>query len=96
MRPRVRIWPLVGKVTFVGFDSSEELVQAMTKGEIHGLVLQDPLNMGYLGVKKMVAHLDGREIEERIDTGSTVATPDNMNDPKIKDLLTPDLKKWLE
>jgi ribose transport system substrate-binding protein len=86
---------LAGKVKYVGFDSSERLVQALQKGQIHGLVLQDPINMGYLGVKTMVRHLSGEDVEKRIDTGSEVATPENMNDPKIKNLLEPDFKKWL-
>ncbi len=86
---------LAGKVNYVGFDSSERLVQAMRKGYIHGLVLQDPINMGYLGVKIVVAHLRGEQVDKRIDTGSSVATPENMNDPKIKNLLEPDFKKWL-
>jgi ribose transport system substrate-binding protein len=86
---------LAGKVKFVGFDSSERLVKGLQDREIDGLVLQDPINMGYLGVKTMVAHLQGQKVEKRIDTGSDVATPDNMNDPKIKNLLEPDIKKWL-
>jgi ribose transport system substrate-binding protein len=86
---------LAGKVKYVGFDSSERLVQALQKGQIHGLVLQDPINMGYLGVKTMVRHLSGEKVEERIDTGSEVATPENMNEPEIKNLLEPDFKKWL-
>jgi ribose transport system substrate-binding protein len=86
---------LAGKVKYVGFDSSERLVQGLAKGEIHGLVLQDPINMGYLGVKTMMRHLQGEKVQERIDTGSVVATPENMNDPKIKELLEPDYKKWL-
>ena len=86
---------LAGKVKYVGFDSSDRLVQGLRKGQIHGLVLQDPINMGYLGVKTVVAHLQGRKVEKRIDTGSSVATPDNMDDPKMKNLLEPDFKKWL-
>jgi ribose transport system substrate-binding protein len=86
---------LAGKVKYVGFDSSERLVQGLAKGEIHGLVLQDPINMGYLGVKTVVAHLRGEKVERRIDTGSVVATPENMNEPDIRNLLEPDFKKWL-
>ena len=84
-----------GKVKFVGFDSSERLVKGLRDRDIHGLVLQDPINMGYLGVKTMVAHLQGQKLEKRIDTGSDVATPDNMDDPRMKNLLEPDFKKWL-
>ncbi len=86
---------LAGKVKYVGFDSSDRLVLALRKGYIQGLVLQDPINMGYLGVKMMVAHLRGEKVEKRIDTGSAVATPENMNEPKMKNLLEPDFKKWL-
>ena len=42
---------LAGKVKFIGFDSSEKLVDALGKKELNALVLQDPMNMGYLGVK---------------------------------------------
>jgi ribose transport system substrate-binding protein len=87
---------LAGKVRYVGFDSSDRLVQALKNGEIHGLVLQDPINMGYLGVKTIVAYLRGEKVpKEPIDTGSVVATPENMNEPNIKNLLEPDYKKWL-
>lgn len=87
---------LAGKVKYVGFDSSDRLVQALKNGEIHGLVLQDPINMGYLGVKTIVAYLRGEKVsKEPIDTGSVVATPENMNEPNIKNLLEPDYKKWL-
>lgn len=87
---------LAGKVKYVGFDSSDRLVEALQKGQIQGLVLQDPINMGYLGVKIMVAHLKGEQVPKRKDTGSVVATPENMNEPDIKNLLEPDYKKWLK
>ena len=86
---------LAGKVKYVGFDSSDRLVMGLRNGSIHGLVLQDPINMGYLGVKTIVAHLQGEKVEKRIDTGSEVATSENMNDPKMKNLLEPDFRKWL-
>lgn len=87
---------LAGKVKYVGFDSSDQLVKGLVEGHIHGLVLQDPINMGYLGVKTIIAHLRGEKVEKRIDTGSEVATPENMNDPKMKNLLEPDFAKWLK
>src|SRR6185369_4781002 len=40
-----------GKVKFIGFDATDALVKGMTDGAISGLVLQDPVKMGYLGVK---------------------------------------------
>lgn len=87
---------LAGKVKFVGFDSSPKLVQALRDGHIHGLVLQDPMAMGYLGVKTMVAHLRGEPYQKIIDTGVNLATRENMDDPKIKALLEPDVSAYLE
>jgi ribose transport system substrate-binding protein len=87
---------LAGKVKFVGFDSSPKLIQALRNGQIHGLVLQDPMKMGYLGVKQMTLHLRGQEIESRIDTGVYLATQKNMDNPEIKKLLEPDFSAYLD
>lgn len=84
-----------GKIKFVGFDSSEKLIDALRKSQIHGLVVQDPLNMGYLAVKTLVSYLRGEEVATRIDTGSEVATPENMNEQRIRELLSPPIAKYL-
>ena len=82
-----------GKVKFVGFDASPNLVKGLREGGIDGLVVQDPVKMGYEAVKTMVAHLKGQPVEKRIDTGVHVATKENMETPAIKALLEPDLSK---
>lgn len=79
-----------GTVTFVGFDSSEQLVKALAAGELHGLVLQDPVNMGYTAVKTLVKHLQGEPIEGHIDTGSTLVTSENYQEPALQALLKPE------
>lgn len=86
---------LAGKVKLVGFDSSIKLIQALEKNEIQGLVLQDPMKMGYLSVKVLLDHIQGRPVEKRIDTGVTLATPENMNQPEIRDLLEPDFARYV-
>lgn len=85
-----------GKVRFIGFDASDNLVKGLRDGQIHGLVLQDPVNMGYLGVKTLVSHIRGEKVERRIDTGVRLVTPEMMDRPEIKELLQPDLSKWLK
>ena len=87
---------LAGKVKFVGFDSSPKLVQALREGHLHGLVLQNPMKMGYLGVKQMISHLKGEKIESRVDTGVYLATRENMDRPEIKALLWPDFSRYLD
>ncbi len=85
-----------GKVKFVGFDASDSLVQALRNGHVDGLVVQDPVRMGYLGVKTMVAHLKGEKVERRIDTGVRVVSKADMDSPEVKELLKPDLDRWLK
>ncbi len=81
---------LAGKVTYIGFDSSERLVEAMKGGQIQGLVLQDPVRMGYLAVKTMVEHLEGKPVESRVSTGEHVATRENMDESEIHKLIVPE------
>jgi ribose transport system substrate-binding protein len=76
-----------GEIRFVGFDASESLLQGLREGEIHGLVTQNPIKMGYLGVKTMVAHLRGEPVEKRVDTGVMLVTAENLNTPEVQELL---------
>jgi ribose transport system substrate-binding protein len=85
-----------GKVRFIGFDSSGILVKGLRDGHIDGLVLQDPIKMGYLGVKTIAAHIRGETVDKRIDTGVTLVTRENLDQPAMKDLVEPDLTKWLK
>lgn len=87
---------LAGKIKFIGFDASEKLVQALRDSHMDALVLQDPMNIGYLAVKTMARKLKGEAIDKRIDTGSTLVTRENLSTPAIAQLVAPDLKPWLE
>jgi ribose transport system substrate-binding protein len=82
-----------GKVRFVGFDASPNLVQGLRDGYIDALVVQDPVRMGYLGVKTVVGHIRGEKVDRRIDTGVRVVTKDTMDQPEVKAVLEPDLSK---
>lgn len=85
-----------GKVMFVGFDGSETFVKAMRDKQLHGIVLQNPINMGYLGVRTMVEHLQNKPVERRIDTGVQMVTPENLDTPESKALLNPPLNEYLK
>ena len=78
---------LAGKVKFVGFDCDATFLDALKKGEMDGTVLQDPVNMGYLGVKTAVAKLKGEKVQAVIDTGATLITPDNLGEEKVSALI---------
>ena len=43
--------------------------------------------MGAVSVQTMIDHINGLEVDPVIDTGVTVATPDNMDDPAVAPLL---------
>jgi ribose transport system substrate-binding protein len=81
--------PARGAVKFVGFDASPPLVSALRQGKLQGLVLQNPLRMGELGVKSLVAALENKKVETKVSTGEALATPENMDDPEIDKLLKP-------
>jgi ribose transport system substrate-binding protein len=86
---------LAGKLKFIGFDASDKLVQAVRNGEIDALVMQNPFNMGYLSVKALVTALRGAKVEARTDTGAKLVDKGNLDTPEIKELIKPDLQKWL-
>ncbi len=81
---------LTGKVKFVGFDPNERMVQALKVGDIDGIVLQDPVRMGYLAVKTLIRHLNGEMVEPRVSTGEYVATQQNMDEDQMSRLLAPE------
>jgi ribose transport system substrate-binding protein len=85
-----------GKVSFVGFDSSQTFIDALNKNELHGIVVQNPFNMGYLGVRTMVDSLLGKPVEKKIDTGVMLVTKENMETAEVKALLHPPLDQYLK
>jgi ribose transport system substrate-binding protein len=85
-----------GKVKFVGFDSGETLNAGLQAGDIQGLVVQNPMNMGYLGVKTLVAVLRGEQVPARIDTGVGFVTKENFDDPALADIVHPPLAQYLK
>jgi ribose transport system substrate-binding protein len=82
-----------GKIYLVGFDTSDVYVDSLRHKQLHGLVVQDPFRMGELGVKTLVDHLAGKSVPKRIDTGATMVTPENMDQPAIQKLLRPPVEK---
>ncbi len=86
---------LAGKVKFMGFDASPGLIDALERGEVHGLIVQDPVKMGYIGTKVAVAAFRGEDYEIEVDTGVVLVTPENRHDPAIAELLSPPLSEYL-
>jgi len=85
-----------GKISFVGFDSSQQFIDAINANQLHGIVVQNPFNMGYLGVRTMVESLMGKPVADKIDTGVMLVTKENMGSPEVQELLHPPLDRYLK
>jgi len=85
-----------GLVNIIGFDTSVQSLRDLEAGDVQGLVVQNPIKMGYLGVVTLAKHLGGAKVEKRIDTGVAMVTKENMSEPDIQELLNPPLEKYLD
>jgi len=79
----------------VGFDSGSQSVADLRHGDVQALVVQDPVKMGYLGVKTLVEHIQGKKVEKRVDTSVMLITTENMGQPDAQALLNPPFKQIL-
>ena len=80
---------LAGKVKVVAYDASPEEIEALKKGEIAGLVVQQPFEMGYKGVEYIIAAKQGKKVPKDVYVPITVVTKENMNRPEIQKVLYP-------
>jgi ribose transport system substrate-binding protein len=78
---------LAGKIRFVGFDITGQLIDALKKGEVDGLISQNPRVMGYQAVKACVDYIHGIPQQPVQDSGEVLITRDNLNTPEIQKLL---------
>ena len=76
-------------VSFVAFDVSTRLLEALQDGTLQGTVAQNPYKMGRLGVKAVVDALENRPMEAKITTGETLVTPENLTRPEVEAVLHP-------
>ena len=84
-----------GHVRFLGFDPSPILLSAIRDRQLDGIVVQNPMRMGYLGVKTMVEHLQHKPVERRIDTGVILVSSTNLDSAAVKELVSPPIEKYL-
>lgn len=90
MLQALRALKRVGEARFVGFDGSDILIAALKAGEIDGLVLQDPFDMGYQSTRRAIQFLRGIPPETKtLHTSSRVATRANVADPIIRQMYAP-------
>lgn len=79
---------LSGKIHMIGFDSSIEEVQLLEEGVFDAIVVQKPLNMGYLGISMAYqAALNNANIPAYVDSGSELITKDSIYTDENEKLL---------
>ena len=82
------------RTRFVAFDVNEQLIGALKAEEIQGLVVQDPFEMGYLGLMTSIAVLRHQVVPPAIKTSLTLVTPADMDEPAHAALLRPPLADY--
>lgn len=67
-----------GIVKVVGFDWSADTKSLIQKDVLQATMVQNPYQMGYLGLQAAVDVLAGKTVQKNVDTGVTVVTKANM------------------
>jgi ribose transport system substrate-binding protein len=84
---------LAGKIKLVAYDAGDAEIEALKAGTIQALIVQRPFDMGYKGVKAAVEAIKAGKVKsdtpQMEDTGVTVVTMENFNQPDIQKLLFP-------
>jgi ribose transport system substrate-binding protein len=73
-----------GKIKIVGYDTSDPIVQALHDGKLQGDIVQYPYGEGQKGVETLANAIDGKQVPRNQSAPFVVATPDNVDTPKVQ------------
>jgi ribose transport system substrate-binding protein len=73
---------LCGKVKMVGFDSDPILLEGVEKNFVEALIVQNPFEIGYQGVKTMVESLEGKEMPKTKPIASMIVDANDLEQMK--------------
>lgn len=82
-------------VKLVAFDSSDQIIADLKAGWIDSLVVQNPFKMGYEATRAIGLKLRGEQPEKLIDSGATLVLAKDLDQPAIRELLFPDIQRYL-
>jgi len=80
---------MIGKIKHIGFDATNQTIDAMKKGITNAIVTQVPFKMGYLAVQSAYYANQGKTLPAITDTGVALVTMENLNSPEIQKILNP-------
>ena len=88
------------KLVAVVFDSDEAEINAIRDGYMLATAVQSPYNMGYMGCQTIYDLVKGNtkaeDYEKFIDTGATIVTTENVDDPDMLGVIDPFTLKLYE
>jgi ribose transport system substrate-binding protein len=85
--PVIKARGLSGKVRFVGFDASENMIEDLKAGTLDAIVVQDPYRIGYEAVRTLADKINGRTPPKRLDLSARVVTKADLDKPDVRKLL---------
>jgi len=80
---------LSGQIKMIGFDSSIEQIQFLEEGIFEAIVIQKPLNMGYLGIQMASQAIMNKTIPREVNSGSALITAESIYTKENEKLLFP-------
>lgn len=80
---------LSSQVLVIGCDNSQRQIQFLEQNTIQGIVIQRPLNMGYMAVQQAVRVANGEKTADFVEVGCVLITRENMYTQENQKLLFP-------
>jgi len=77
------------EVAVIGYDSSEDLLEAIRNGIIDGTISQDPTAIGYTGVGNAIKVLKGETVEKEVPVAAVYVDKNNIDNEDIQKILYP-------
>lgn len=68
------------EVSVIGFDATEDGLQAIQEGTMHASVAQNPTRIGELGVENAIAATNGENVESEIPVEVELVTEENLDE----------------
>lgn len=84
---------LSGKVKLVTFDSSQLHIDALRRGTIDLMLVQDPFRIGYEAVRSLALRLSGQTPPRRLDLAARQVRRSDLDTPAVRALLFPEWMK---
>lgn len=75
---------VTGKVKMIGFDSDPILLEGIAEGGVEALIVQNPFEIGYQGVKTCVSAIEGKQMPKKIPVKSMIVDINNLEEMKKK------------